>query len=208
MVGMVTSGFGQAVLKPNKKARKFYEIPEEWTGAREMLWFIQKRMGLPDEGMENLSRFTARTAGMESDFKHWAINPDSQAGGMYQFIESPANNSVTTAVNRAMANYTRNGKDFPKWLKDLAQHKEVLKLTPEQQTTLFLANIGESGEPGPRSDPLIRRVHSGDPGAEEDLYEQIHYRATKDQPMTPGTRDRLGEWFAGTPQGQNTWPKY
>ena len=165
-------------------------------------------MDLDDKGMENISRFTARTAGMESDFKHWAINPDSQAAGMYQFIETPTNNSVTTAVNRAMANYDRNSKPYPKWLLSLAQHKEVLKLTPQQQTTLFLANIGESGKPGPKSDPLIRRVHAGDQGAEADLYEKIHYRSTKDKPMTPGTIDRLDEWFTGTPQGQNTWPKY
>ena len=180
----IMTGF-KSLVNQKKKARKFYEIPQDWTDAKEMLWFIQKRMDLDDKGMENLSRFTARTAGMESDFKHWAIEPGTGAAGMYQFIESPTNDSVSTAINRTVKNYARNNKTIPQWLvgtpplyPGLSQHKEVLKLTPEQQTILFLGNLGESGPPGPSSDALIRRVHAGDPGAEAELYEKIHYRVT------------------------------
>ena len=189
-INKLKGGF-KALANVKNKAKHFYEIPQDWTDAQEMLWFIQKRMDLPDRGMENISRFTARTAGMESDFRHWAINPDSGAAGLYQFIESPTNNSVTTAINRTMANYGRNGKPYPKWLLELAQHKEVLKLTPQQQTVLFLGNIGEAKG----SDALLRRVHKGQEGAEVDLYEQKHYRSTLADPMTPGTQERAERFY-------------
>ena len=114
---------------------------------------------------------------IESSGNPTAKNPNSTASGLFQFLEG----SVEPALNRA----EKYLGTLP-WGKELRVHKDASKLTPVQQTILFVGDMLEKTG----SDSLMIRVFNGDIEGMIKAYEVLHHTAPD-----KATEDRAREIF-------------
>ena len=114
---------------------------------------------------------------IESSGNPTAKNPNSTASGLFQFLEG----SVEPALNRA----EKYLGTLP-WGKELRVHKDASKLTPVQQTILFVGDMLEKTG----SDSLMLRVFNGDIEGMIKAYEVLHHTAPD-----KATEDRAREIF-------------
>ena len=114
---------------------------------------------------------------IESSGNPTAKNPNSTARGLFQFLEG----SVEPALNRA----EKYLGTLP-WGKELRVHKDASKLTPVQQTILFVGDMLEKTG----SDSLMIRVFNGDIEGMIKAYEVLHHTAPD-----KATEDRAREIF-------------
>ena len=127
----------------------------------------------------NLAQFIYETAQAESgmfDNPLTVVNPKTRASGMYQFIETEDNNSLTTGLNRLSAtkedgSYVYFDK-LPEWINETKKHKDVTKLNKDQQTALFLANLHQQKG----TDDLFKKISGGDIQAKIDMYIKHHHK--------------------------------
>ena len=130
----------------------------------------------------NLAKFIYETAQAESgmfDNPLTVVNPETGASGMYQFIETEDNNSLTTGLNRLSAtkedgSYVYFDK-LPEWINETKKHKDVTKLNKDQQTALFLANLHQQEG----TNDLFKKISEGDMQAKVDMYMKHHYKNIK-----------------------------
>ena len=136
-----------------------------------------KKRGVPVS--DNTAQFIYETAIAESGTAKNPLtvkNPMTQAAGIYQFIESKQNNSLSTALNRISAK-DNDGKyvyfdELPEWVNETKKHKDVTKLNKDQQTALFLANLHQQVG----TDDLFKKIAEDDNQAKVDMYMKYHYK--------------------------------
>lgn len=122
-----------------------------------------KRLGVKYKtAKENLDKFTRFVGMVENDGKLVGNNPTSTAEGLYQFIEG----SIEPAINRLKRHI-----GYQEWMKEVVKTKDVNKLTREQQTLMFLADLLEKGG----SDRTMKKVMEGDLNAFKEAYKIFHH---------------------------------
>ena len=118
---------------------------------------------------------------IESSGNPTAKNPNSTASGLFQFLEG----SVEPALNRA----EKYLGTLP-WGEALRTHKDASKLTPVQQTILFIGDMLEKKG----SDNLMRKVFDGDMEGMIEAYEILHHTAP-DQATEDRARKIFSKYF-------------
>ena len=159
----------------------------------------------------DLMDFISETARIETGGEKnplTAKNPFSGAAGKFQFIEKQyhplepesLNDSFTTGLNRLSAekldakgqpikgDYVYYDK-LPKWIIDAQQHKDITKLSEDQQTAVFLANLHQQKG----TNKLFKKISKGDGGAKVDMYEKYHYKS----PLPNNIVQRVNDIFFG-----------
>jgi hypothetical protein len=141
-----------------------------------------KRLGVdPERAYGHAMLFAILVGIMENGGRLEGSNPHSSAKGLYQFVAG----SVGPAVNRLR----RNWKEEP-WMSEVVQHKDTGRLTWEQQTALFLADLLEKRG----SDYLMKQVLLwGDANSMTQAYYVLHH-TNPDEP----TKARARRIFYGT----------
>ena len=118
-----------------------------------------------DTAINNLYNiFIPAVIEIESSGNPTAKNPNSTASGLFQFLEG----SVVPALNRS----EKYLGTLP-WGDSLRKHKDASKLTPVQQTILFIGDMLEKKG----SDNLMKKVFNGDMEGMIEAYEVLHHTA-------------------------------
>lgn len=103
--------------------------------------FIERNEGQKDiyenpSKTKNLNDFIEIIAKVESDQKIDARNPTSSASGEFQFVDS----AVDTGINRGLRNSELANQE---WFTEFQEHRDITKLSREQQTAFFLQDMLE-----------------------------------------------------------------
>ncbi len=124
------------------------------------------RFGVPiDNARRNMEKFAQFVAEVESDFNPTAKNKHSSASGLFQYVKG----SVDPAVNRLKRYVDTDEYD---WIAKASDTKDLSQLTPEEQLTLFAADILEKRG----SDRYLKKIlESGDPKAMLLAYYKLHH---------------------------------
>jgi len=110
----------------------------------------------------NAELFATKVGLIENNGNVIGKNPHSSARGLYQFLSG----SIPPAITRA----TRTLPLEP-WMQEALIHRDANRLTKEQQTTLFLADIfGKRG-----SEKYTKRILEGDKEAMLNAYLILHH---------------------------------
>ena len=136
-----------------------------------------------EQALNNLNSFTEKVLQAESDGNWEAkeLSGETTASGGFQFVKG----SVEPALNRL----ERRMKRKMPWRDELLKHKDASKLTPEQQTLLFLGDILEKrvGAPG-TGDKLISKILSGDKQGMYDAWYTMHHTIPTDPKLRIGAK--------------------
>ena len=165
------------VLRDSKKKMTTYKTD---TNVANLVNFHLDRLKIVDKetAINNLyDIFIPAVIEIESSGNPTAKNPNSTARGLFQFLEG----SVEPALNRA-----EKYLGTLSWGKELRVHKDASKLTPVQQTILFVGDMLEKTG----SDSLMLRVFNGDIEGMIKAYEVLHHTAPD-----KATEDRAREIF-------------
>lgn len=125
-----------------------------------------ERLGISkDKAYNNALDFADIVGLVESNGDPRARNKESTASGTYQFVQG----SVEPAIKR-LEKYI----GMKPWMKSAVVHKDASRLTPSQQTLLFLGDILEKEG----SDEYLKSIlDSGDLKAMEGAYMKLHHTA-------------------------------
>ena len=133
------------------------------------------------QALENFDHFTNEVLKIESDGNWNAKNKYGFKGG-YQF----GDNDVDMTLNRLQRHY-KDVNDIPAWVKNARKHKDASRLTPEQQTALFVTNMFERSLRDDKGnilkgegDKLLVGAMEGDKGDMIDSYYKLHYASSPD----------------------------
>ena len=142
--------------------------------------------------LNNIARFSDRVSGIESSYGTDLVNSDSSARGEFQFLTKGEGNAFQTGLNRLKNTYKKAGVDLPEWASNAVDHNNPLKLSPQQQEEVMLANIYMQ-----KSSNLTGMLE-GDDDAGLDLYFKYHH--TKPD---VNTKARAIEYFSKPPNKDN-----
>jgi hypothetical protein len=179
---------------PKEKPRKHIH-----GAAKELVMKHLGRFKIQDteRALNNLNSFTEKVRQAESDGDWGAkeFSGETTARGGFQFVKG----SVEPALNRLEKYMGR----MP-WRDELLKHKDASKLTPEQQTLLFLGDILEKQidkTPG-KGDKLIEKVLRGDSQGMFDAWYEMHhtiYDEDDDAIPHPKVGDKWGKGMVVVP---------
>lgn len=122
----------------------------------------------PITSINSFEKFAFRTAWIESEWDLEASNNESSARGMYQFT----NDSLYTALNRLSRYY--NVK--PSWIHSVEQSGDITKMTADQQTALFFANLFRRKG----TDPYLILIAKNNVWAMHQVYARFHHTSVDD----------------------------
>ena len=145
-----------------------------------------------DDVFNNIARFSDRVSGIESSYGTDLINPDSSARGEFQFLTKGDGNAFQTGLTRLQNAYGKIGLELPAWAIEAMKHKDPLKLSPQHQEEVMLANIFMQ-----KSSDLAGMLQ-GDDNSGLGLYFDYHH--TKPDPATV---TRAKEYFGKEPNKDN-----
>ena len=146
-----------------------------------------------DDVFNNIARFSDRVSGIESSYGTNLINPDSSARGEFQFLTKGEGNAFQTGLTRLQNAYgLMDGMELPEWAKLAMDHQDPLKLSPQQQEEVMLANIYM------QKSSNLEGMLQGNDKAGLDLYFKYHH--TKPDPATV---TRAQEYFGKEPNKDN-----
>lgn len=145
-----------------------------------------------DDVFNNIARFSDRVSGIESSYGTNLINPDSSARGEFQFLTKGDGNAFQTGLTRLQNAYVSMKMDLPAWATQAMDHQDPLKLSPQQQEEVMLANIYMQ-----KSSNLEGMLQGNDESG-LDLYFKYHH--TKPDPATV---TRAKEYFGKEPDKDN-----
>ena len=124
------------------------------------------RFDVNNQSLHNLLNvFTPAVLQIESSGKYdlpRGSNPKSSASGGFQFLKG----SVEPALNRVEKYLGEQS-----FSKELRQHKDTSKLTPQQQELLFIGDLLEKKG----SDKLMQGVMDGNKDSMLDAYYKLHH---------------------------------
>ena len=134
------------------------------------------------EALENFDKYTNEVLKIESD-KNWTVKNKYGYRGGFQF----GDNDVDMTLNRFEREAKKaNMKYNNKWVKAARQHKDASRLTPEQQTALFVTNILDKtllDDTGQKligeGDKLVKGIFKNDKSSMVEAYERLHYADTE-----------------------------
>lgn len=140
----------------------------------------------------NIDAFQNVIADVESSGGQNLTNKDSSAKGIYHFLvddgEGGKGSSFQTGVNRVKNTYKSQNIAVPSWVTDAHEHNDPLKLTDEQQSTVFMANLFQ--QKGSNRD-LYDAFVKGDINAMENLYWKYHFKGPKDDASAKNVTNKL-----------------
>lgn len=159
---------------------------------QKLINFHLDRLGIEDKesatfNLKNV--FMPTVLEMESSGDYKAVNIPQEgkeatsAKGGFQFVAG----SVVPALNRLER---RIGKQD--WGKELRQHKDASKLSPEQQQLLFMADMLEKDG----SDQYMTKVMQGDKKGSMEAYYKLHHTAP-DEATIRRANQVFGEVYKG-----------
>ena len=159
---------------------------------QKLINFHLDRLGIEDKesatfNLKNV--FMPTVLEMESSGDYKAVNIPQEgkeatsAKGGFQFVAG----SVLPALNRLER---RIGKQD--WGKELRQHKDASKLSPEQQQLLFMADMLEKDG----SDQYMTKVMQGDKKGSMEAYYKLHHTAP-DEATIRRANQVFGEVYKG-----------
>tara|TARA_R110002020_G_scaffold473777_1_gene703565 strand:- start:6 stop:1055 length:1050 start_codon:yes stop_codon:yes gene_type:complete len=135
------------------------------------------------QALQNFDKFTDEVFKIESS-KNWNAKNKYGFKGGYQF----GDNDVDMTLNRLQRHY-KDVNDIPAWVKNARKHKDASRLTPEQQTALFVTNMFERSLRDDKGnilkgegDKLLVGAMEGDKGDMIDSYYKLHYASSPDLP--------------------------
>lgn len=121
------------------------------------------RMGLPiGPSILNMEYFATKVGLIENNGRTQGDNPTTSAEGLYQFVDG----SIEPAINRVCRTIPRE-----QWMTDVIRHKDMDRLSRDQQTLMFIADILEKKG----SDKYTKKIMEGNKEAMLNAYLVLHH---------------------------------
>lgn len=110
----------------------------------------------------NMEYFAHKVGLIENNGRTTGDNPTTSAEGLYQFVDG----SIEPAINRICRTLPRE-----QWMTDVIRHKDMDRLTRDQQTLMFIADILEKRG----GDKYTKGIMTGDKNAMLQAYLVLHH---------------------------------